>query len=224
MTATEIIVIGAATVAGPILAVQAQKFIERATERRRARRAIFHALMSNRATRLNDDFVRALNMIDLEFSPKRFGGGVDRAVINAWRALFGEYHDAPTDTTNPDANRAWNERIGERIVALLSAMSKALGYDFSEEQLRRGIYYPKGRVDIEQTQLAILNGVRKIVEGGAALPMKVTEAPASPHLAAAQLEMMQKSARAYDDDGALKVRMITDKEEKAQTPLKRPAA
>jgi len=74
MNTIEIAIIAAATVAGPILAVQAQKWIERAGERRRARRAIFHALMSNRATRLHDDFVKALNLIDLEFSPARFGG------------------------------------------------------------------------------------------------------------------------------------------------------
>jgi hypothetical protein len=216
MTEMEIVVIAAATVAGPILAVQAQKFIERATERRRARRAIFHALMSNRATRLSDDFVKALNLIDLEFSPRKLGGAEDRAVINAWRALFGEYHNAPPDAAASGEFRAWNDRISERIVALLSAMSKALGYDFSEEQLRRGIYYPKGRVDIEQTQLAILNGVRKIVEGGAALPMKVTEAPSSPELIAAQVEMMKKSAGAYDEDGALRVRPVISKSDMKQ--------
>lgn len=215
MTAIEIIIIAAATVAGPILAVQAQKFIERATERRRARRAIFHALMSNRATRLHDDFIRALNLIDLEFAPKKFGVNADRAVINAWRALFGEYHNAPPDSATPDENRAWNERISERIVTLLSAMSKALGYDFSDEQLRRGIYYPRGRVDLEQTQLAILNGLRKIVEGGAALPMKVTEAPSSPELLAAQIDMMKRSARSYGDDGVLRVRMVMGKGDKA---------
>lgn len=214
MATTEILVIAAATVAGPILAVQAQKFIERATERRRARRAIFHALMSNRATRLNDDFVRSLNLIDLEFSPRRIGGSADRAVINAWRSLLGEYNNVPADAAPLDEHRAWNDRVGERTVALLSAMSKALGYDFSDEQLRRGIYYPKGRFDAEQTQLAILNGVRKIIEGAAALPMKITEAPSSPELLAAQIETMQRSARSYDTDGALRVRMATDKDAK----------
>ena len=87
MTGIEIFVIASTTIAGPILAVQAQKWVERATERRRARRSIFHALMSNRATRLNDDFVRALNLIDLEFSQGK-GGSKDRDVINAWRSLL----------------------------------------------------------------------------------------------------------------------------------------
>jgi hypothetical protein len=87
-------------------------------------------------------------------------------------------------------------------------MSKALGYDFSEEQLRRGIYYPKGRVDLEQTQLAILNGLRQILEGRAALPMKVTEIPSSPELIAAQIAMMQKTTASYGENGALKVQVV----------------
>jgi hypothetical protein len=208
MTSTEIVVIAAATVAGPVLAVQAQKWIERFTERKRARRTIFHALMSNRATRLNDDFVKALNLIDLEFSPTRFSRRNDRAVIDAWRALFGEYGQGTHDLGDQATIRAWNQRVDDRLVALLHAMSKAVGYDFSEEQLRRGIYYPKGRMDLEESQLAIVRGLRQLFEGRTAIPMKITEIPSSPELATAQLAMMQKSAQSYGDDGALKVRMV----------------
>jgi hypothetical protein len=205
MTAAELIVVAMATIAGPILAVQAQKWVERATERRRTRRSIFHALMSNRATRLHDDFVKALNLIDLEFSG---GGSKDHAVINAWRSLFGEYHQPPGDQAPEAEALSWNQRINDRLVSLLLAMSKALGYDFSEEQLRRGIYYPKGRLELEQSQLAVLHGVRQLLEGRSALPMKITEAPSSPELLEAQIAMMKKSANAYGDDGALKVQMV----------------
>ncbi|MGZ8308564.1 MAG: DUF6680 family protein [Rhodoplanes sp.] len=55
-----------ATLAGPIVAVQTQKWIERATENRLRKYAIFNALMANRATRLADDYVKALNLIDIE--------------------------------------------------------------------------------------------------------------------------------------------------------------
>lgn len=141
-------------------------------------------------------------------------GGPQIGLLLTPGALFGEYHNSPRDTASADELRAWNERIGERVVDLLSAMSKAPGYDFSDEQLRRGIYYPKGRADLEQTQLVILNSLRKIVEGGASLPMKVTEIPSSPELLAAQIEMMKKSAGAYGDDGALKVRMVEGRNNK----------
>ncbi|WLB58046.1 DUF6680 family protein [Bradyrhizobium japonicum] len=197
-----------ATLLGPVVAVQTQKWIERASERGRRRQWIFTALMANRATRLSDEYVRALNLIDLEFSPKRFGGAADRRVINAWRALFGELGNAPSDD-NQDLNlaRAWNERVTERLVDLLSEMSTALGYTFSEEELRRGIYYPKGRVDLEQSQIAIMHGLSKIVQGTASLPMKITEIPASPEAAKLQATLNEKMIGAYHEDGSLKVRV-----------------
>jgi hypothetical protein len=214
MTEIEIVVIAAATVAGPILAVQAQKWLERATERRRARRSIFHALMSNRATRLSDDFVRALNLIDLEFAPGKLGvRAKDRDVVNAWRSLHGEYYQHPGEKATDAESLAWSQRINDRLVSLLLAMSKALEYDFSEEQLRRGIYYPRGRVELEQNQLAVLHGVRKLLEGGLSLPMKITEAPSSPELLAAQIAMMKNSANSYGEDGALRVRMERDSDQ-----------
>ena len=79
-----------ATLAGPVIAVQTQKWIERATERRRRRLQIFSVLMSNRATRISDDFVRALNLIDLEFLPGWWSPGKDKAVINAWCTSSGK--------------------------------------------------------------------------------------------------------------------------------------
>ena len=197
-----------ATLAGPIIAVQTQKFIERASERGKRRQLIFTALMANRATRLHDDFVRALNLIDLEFSAKRFGSAADRKVIDAWRTLFGELSNGPPDD-NEDVNlaRAWNDRISDRLVDMLSAMSTALGYTFSAEELRRGIYYPKGRFDLEQSQLAILHGLSKIIQGHASLPMKITEVPGSGETAQLQTTLNEKMLRAYDEDGSLKVKV-----------------
>ena len=112
--------------------------------------------MAHRATRLNDDFIKALNMIDLEFAPRGRPSKDDRAVIDAWRSLHGEYTRAPADGAEQHEVTAWSQRIEDRIAALLLAMSKALKYNFTEEQIRRGIYYPRGRVEIEQNAAAIL--------------------------------------------------------------------
>jgi hypothetical protein len=197
-----------ATIAGPVIAVQTQKWIERASERGKRRQWIFTSLMANRATRLSDDYVRALNLIDLEFSPKRFAGALDRKVIEAWRALFGELTNGPPDG-NEDVNlaRAWNNRVTDRLVDLLSAMSTALGYTFSAEELRRGIYYPKGRVDLEQSQLAIMHGLSKIIQGSASLPMRITEVPGSGETAQLQATLNEKMLHAYDGDGSLRVKI-----------------
>jgi len=162
--------------------------------------------------------LEALNSIDLEFSPRLFSRTKERAVIDAWRALFGEYGQVPPDGAPAHEVLAWNNRVNERLVDLLFAMSRTLGYDFSEEQLRRGIYYPRGRFDLEQTQLAILRGLRSIVDGNASIPMKVTEFPSSPELLEAQISMMQKSAGAYGPDGALRVRMVMGNSAKPSKP------
>jgi hypothetical protein len=104
MAGTEIVVIAAATIAGPILAVQAQKWVERAGELRRQKIAIFTTIMTNRATRLSDDNVRALNAIDLAFRARRLPSNKDRAVREAWHSLFGELTQglAGVDERNQD--------------------------------------------------------------------------------------------------------------------------
>lgn len=177
MDAVEIAIIAGATLVGPVLAVQAQKWIERATDRKHARRAIFHALMANRATRLNDDFVKALNLIELEFGARSRQNAKDRSVINAWRSLFGEYQNPPRADADENVNIAWNQRVDDRLVTLLSAMASSLGYIFSEEELLRGIYYPRGRAEVESNQLSILKGLRQLLEGKSAIPMKITDLP-----------------------------------------------
>jgi hypothetical protein len=198
-----------ATLAGPIAAVQTQKWVERATESRRRKYAIFNALMANRATRLADEFVKALNLIDIEFLPGHLRAAKNRAVINAWRALFGELHRGVNDgETDIQIINAWHQRCDDRLVDLLAAMSSALGYSFSSEELRRGIYYPKGHVEREQAQTAILSGVRLLLEGKQSLPMKITETQTSPEAAMLQATLAEKMAAAYREDGALKVKIL----------------
>ena len=165
--------------------------------------------MANRATRLADDYVKALNLIDIEFLPGKIGNTKNRAVINTWRALFGELQNGMRQgETDSQIITAWNQRCDDRLVELLAAMSTALGYPFSLEELRRRIYYPRGHVEREAAQLAILNGVRLLVDGKQALPMKITEAPASPELAKLQSQLTEKMVTAYGEDGALKVRIL----------------
>lgn len=198
-----------ATLAGPVIAVQTQKMVERATDRRRRRSQIFTALMANRATRIADDFVRALNLINLEFLPRSWSRDQEKAVITAWRILLGELSHGPGAGADQAAVIAWNLRCDDRVVELLAAMSTALGYSFTAEELRRGIYHPQGSVEREQAQLAILDGLRKILNGQSSFPMAVTQFLASPELVQAQVDLARKAASANDEhDGALKVKQI----------------
>jgi uncharacterized protein DUF6680 len=95
-----------ATVCGPILAVQAQKIIERARARREVRLSIFYRLMTFRATPLAPERIQALNMIDLEFRPNWLGRQPtkDKAVTTAWKELLDQLNAFPEngDRTGDD--------------------------------------------------------------------------------------------------------------------------
>jgi hypothetical protein len=195
-----------ATVAGPILAVQAQKFVERATESRRRKRWIFDTIMANRATRLADENVKALNLIDLEFRRRIFPSRKNRMVLAAWRDLFGELTQGiVADTTDPVIIDRWQDRCNEFYVKLESAMADALGFRFTDEELRRGIYYPRGHGEREAAQLAILHNLKRLLAGETAINMKVKEMPVSPEAVAIQSALLEKMTKAYTEDGSLKI-------------------
>lgn len=197
-----------ATLVGPVVAVQTQKLIERTTETQRRKRYIFDVMMANRATRLADEHVKALNMIDLAFLPKGLTARKNREVLDAWRSLFGELtRGLPEGETDLAKIQAWNDRCNNFYVALLAKISKALGYDFSDEELRRGVYYPRGHDDREATNLAILNGLRLILEGKESMPMRITSAPGTAESVELQRTLSKRMVDAYDIDGALRVRI-----------------
>lgn len=95
MTVSDWMII-AATLCGPILAVQAQKAIEAARESRGQKSWVFHQLMATRAARVSPQHVQALNTIDLTFyGRRRFRGRSEQeqAVLDRWK----EYHDLLSD-------------------------------------------------------------------------------------------------------------------------------
>src|SRR4030095_15191097 len=90
--------------AGPILAVQAQKWLEIRREERGRKLQIFKTLMATRATALNPLHIEALNLIDVEFSTKKKS---DRSVINAWKV----YLDHLANSNRKEQNAAaWVEQ------------------------------------------------------------------------------------------------------------------
>ena len=83
MTSTDILTI-TAIILGPILAVQAEKFLERKREQKNRRLSVFKTLMATRGSVLSTAHVEALNRIDLEFSEdKKF-----KKVITSWKEYF----------------------------------------------------------------------------------------------------------------------------------------
>ncbi len=136
-----------ATLIGPVLAVQAQKFLENRRGLRNQKMHIFSTLMATRAARISPNHVQALNMIDLAFN----GGSRSRRrsetdVLDAWRDYLDHLNSPGAD------NERWHDRQGELFIALLSSMAHDLGLRYDRVLLRNGAYLPQGHSDQEEDQ------------------------------------------------------------------------
>lgn len=159
-----------ATLLGPVLAVQAQKWLERGRDIKERRLAIFRTLMATRAATLSPVHVEALNAVPVEF----YGTSAKLNKINdAWK-LYLDQHD---DRLAP--NDAWAQKRVDLFLDLLHLLSVFLGYSFSRAQLGRDIYSPKAHGDLETDQMIIRRGLVGLFNGDIALPLAVKELPAT---------------------------------------------
>ncbi len=170
------IIMTAAVVLGPILAVQAQKLVESLSEKRERRMRIFRTLMSTRAERLHKEHVQSLNMIDIEFYGRvlpiirtKYQTKKEQAVTHAWKM----YNSHLNRQSEYDSLEPWFKKNDELFVELIYAMSQCLSYDYDKVQLERDCYRPKAHGDYEQSQLNVLTGIEKVVSGERPLPMYV---------------------------------------------------
>jgi hypothetical protein len=201
---TKDIVMILAVIAGPILAVQAQKYIESIRESKNRKLRIFHTLMSTRATRLAQDHVAALNMIDIEFyGNTRFGkrnqSNGEKKITNAWKV----YNDHLNNKASEERIDAWIDKSDELFTSLLYSMAQYLGYEFDEVQLKRDCYRPIAHGDIENEQHKLRQGLVAVLEGKKSIPMAVTYLPPYHPIDPAQPEeSLNKSTQSTADAAA----------------------
>lgn len=115
-----------ATLVGPILAVQAQKFLERSREGRLRRLSIFRTLMATRANVISPSHVEALNAIAIEFYGTKLAF---KAVVDAWK----DYLDHLNKDTIEIA--IWDQKRRDLFVELISRMAPTVGYKFSKLEI-----------------------------------------------------------------------------------------
>lgn len=200
---TKDVVMILAVIAGPILAVQAQKYIESMKESKNRKLRIFHTLMSTRATRLAQDHVAALNMIDIEFYGKtRFGkrnqSNGEKKITNAWKV----YNDHLNNKASEERIDAWIDKSDELFTSLLYSMAQYLGYEFDEVQLKRDCYRPIAHGDIENEQHKLRQGLVAVLEGKTSIPMAVTYLPPYHPIDPAHLEDLHNKSMQPTADAA----------------------
>lgn len=199
-----------ATLVGPILAVQAQKAIERATERKNRKVWVFHSLMATRSARVSPEHVRALNMIDLAFYGKRTFGHhrrskAEASVLDAWH----EYLDH-LDTKYVDSEfQLWLAKGEELFVNLLSALAQDVGFRFDRVRLKKGAYSPVAHGELEREQQQLRKYALNVLSGTSPVKMEVTSLSVDERIVASQVELQGKLAAALDGHGQLSVRIET---------------
>lgn len=175
-------VIAGATMVGPILAVQAQKLLDHVRQRGDRKDWIFHTLMAYRNARLAQDYVRALNMIDLAFHGSRYFGVLrqgpsEKRVISAWRDFHRHLTPKPPIIAGDPREEAWIATSNDLFVNLLRAMATERGYDFNTDVLQLGGYLPQGVAEAEDENIALRKSVLDIARGRRFLPIVVMERP-----------------------------------------------
>jgi hypothetical protein len=144
-----------ATILGPILAVQAQKWLERRSEAKTRQLAIFRVLMATRASNLSLAHVEALNAVPIEFYHVK-------NVVEAWKLYLDHMSK---DTSSP----TWNENRITLLVDMLHGMAKEVGYGFNKVEIKNEIYSPRKHGDIETDQDIIRRGLALLLSGSRSL-------------------------------------------------------
>lgn len=172
-----------ATFAGPIVAVQAQKYLERRREQHQRRVVVFQTLMRTRSALLSPDHVNALNAIPLEFygKSKRLG-----AIVGAWRTYLDHLGERGL------SQDVWASRRVDLLVDLLEKMGRFLNYEFDSVYIRKGFYAPEGHARLENEQELARRLILELLAGDRALTMDIRKWPVDP--AAADLQRQMQAA------------------------------
>ena len=146
--------IATCTILGPILAVQAQKWIERDTEKKKKKKILFENLMMVRGEPLTVEFKRYVNMIEMVFAG-------DQGVINAWHNLFDTYSEK---ANNEAEAKVLIDKRTELLKILLKEMSQVCGYNFDDRTIAKGYYSPTAHANFEEELRRVRQGAADVLD------------------------------------------------------------
>jgi hypothetical protein len=147
----------------PVRALQIQRQLDEEREFRQRRLNVFKTLMTYRATFLAQQFVQALNMIEVEFNRPE-----EKGIRDSWKELLDLYGNWTQETNGP-------EKAQELTAELLIRMGKSLGYDFDKVYIKKGAYHPMFHVNVEEEQHELRRRLLRLLAGETKLPVAVFE-------------------------------------------------
>ncbi len=199
-----------AVLVAPLLAIQAQKWVEIIREKRTRKNIIFQELMATRATRVAPTHVQALNMIDIEFSKKRFLGlrgpsKSNQVVLDTWKI----YLDHLNTPFGEDELKTWVAKGDELFTDLLYAMGRTLGHNFDKVHIKRGIYAPRAHGEQEFAQIQMRDYLLGLAGGETVVPISVIQ---DDDAVAVQKKLQRMLLEHYEGKRTLRVKIVEDEE------------
>lgn len=157
-----------ATLLSPLIAVEVTRWRDERRERRARWLEVFRLLMGSRRMLLSPDWVRGLNLIEVEF--------YDRPeIIAAWKALLDNYSKRAKDDGEA-AGLMTERRLREAI--LLDSIAKAIGVNIPQLDIFHGGYHPEGWRLVEDDQAAVRAFLKDLAAGKAVFPVVVVNSAA----------------------------------------------
>lgn len=185
-----------ATLLGPVLAVQAQKWIERSLDKKQRQIVVFRTLMATRGALLSAPHVEALNAVPIEFygSNRRL-----KEIVDSWKA----YLDCLSQQGVP--KDVWAEKRIDLLIDLLFKIAVFLGYNFNRVEISKELYSPIAHAQIETEQDIIRRGLARLFSGEIALPMDVKSLPVDPNELHEQQDLRKSLLRWLVGESSVKV-------------------
>ena len=182
-----------AVIAGPILAVQIQKYLEGLKQNKARKVQVFKDLMATRAATLAYQHVVALNMVGLEFQGKKYS-----KVVNAWKTYLDHLSSFPKD--DEAMAKVWGEKKNDLLSDLLYEMGISLGFDFDKVHIKKAGYIPKAYEDQELEQSLLRKSLLEVLLAGRPVPMNIVSFPSDGEAVEVQ-KKLQKSLSEYFEGG-----------------------
>ncbi len=192
-----------AVIAGPILAVQIQKYLEGLKENKARKVQVFKDLMATRAATLAYQHVVALNMVGLEFQGKHY-----TKVVNAWKTYLDHLASFPKDD-EPMA-KVWVEKKNDLLSDLLYEMGVSLGFDFDKVHIKKAGYIPKAYSDQEDEQNFIRKCFVEMFLEQRAIPLNIVSFPVDPETLETQKQLQKCMADCYQGGKPFPVKIIQE--------------
>jgi hypothetical protein len=173
-----------------VIAFVVGDWITDAKEKTKRRHQVFQSLwltrndMNMMGGRMSPEHVRALNMIEIEFTATgldRFLGRVEEcdAVIEAWHIYRNAFFVPDfADPSSPEAQEFFAAR-DLLLVNLLAQMSRLLGFNFTPEKILDSSYAPKGHSQVEAQIGDLRMALLELAQGKR--PLQISERRRSPY-------------------------------------------